>query len=169
MRLLSYRSGSLPRYHPSSPPCGLGTPAPSWRSPRCYAYGSTVPRPDCLTWLREARNLLAAIYGPQAGLITVTIHNEHRQGVEFLLPPDAHGRPANRCRPLDMPTHEVERRLRRVEQAALKAADAKPLPVKALARKAGYRPGSYFSDAITHLCRLGKLVRLPDGVCRPDA
>jgi hypothetical protein len=54
-----------------------------------------------------------------------------------------------------------------VEQAALNAATDSPLPVKALARKAGYRPGSYFSEAVTHLCRLGKLARYPDGVALP--
>jgi hypothetical protein len=108
------------------------------------------------------------MYGPQTGLITVTIYNEQGQGVEFLLPPDVAGRTAKRSRLVNPDPPVVERRLRPVEQAALDAAEAKPLPVKALARKAGYRPGSYFSEAVTHLCRLGRLVRLPEGVCRAE-
>jgi hypothetical protein len=123
---------------------------------------------QCLPWLREARKLLAAIYGPQFGLVTVTIHNAQGQGVEFLLPPEENGRQKKRPWSADAIPNAVERRLRRVEQAAFDAAADKPIPVKALARKAGYRPGSYFSEAITHLCRLGKLVRLPDGVRRVD-
>jgi hypothetical protein len=127
---------------------------------------STVSTPDCLTWLREARRLLAALCGPQAGLITVTIHNEQGRGLEFLLPPDENGRPALRCVLKEEHSGVVERQLRKIEQAALNAAEEQPLPVKALARKAGYRPGSYFSEAVTHLCRIGKLVRVPDGVRR---
>jgi hypothetical protein len=128
----------------------------------------TVPSRDCLTWLREARKLLAAICGRQTGLITVTIHNEHGQGVEFLLPPDDHGRPVTHCVPTETRSELVQRRLRPVEEKALHAAEDTPLPVKALARKAGYRPGSYFSEAVTQLCRLGKLVRVPDGVRRAE-
>src|SRR5262249_27488071 len=58
----------------------------------CRALESTVSAPDCLTWLREARRLLTALRGPQTGIITVTIHNEQGQGLEFLLPPDDNGR-----------------------------------------------------------------------------
>jgi hypothetical protein len=125
-----------------------------------------VPSPKCLPWLREARKLLAAIYGPQQGLITVTINNGQGQAVEFLLPPDENGRPARRPRPTETGSSSVERRFRPVEQAAFDASEDQPISVKALARKAGYKPGSYFSEAVTHLCRLGKLVRVPDGVRR---
>jgi hypothetical protein len=120
---------------------------------------------ECLPWLRDARKLLAAICGPQSGLITVTIHNSRGQGVEFLLPPEEKGRQAYRPRPVD-PAPAVVPRFRRVEQAALDAADDKPMPVKALANKAGYKSGSYFSEAVTHLCRLGMLTRTPDGILR---
>jgi hypothetical protein len=132
----------------------------------CRALDSTVSSPDCLTWLREARQLLTALRGPQTGILTVTIHNEQGQGLEFLLPPDDNGRPALRCMLKEDQPGVRERQLRKIEQAALDAAEEQPLPVKALARKAGYRPGSYFSEAVTHLCRIGKLVRLPDGVRR---
>lgn len=125
-----------------------------------------MPSLECLPWLRAARQLLAAIYGPQLGLITVTIHNAHGQGVELLLPPEENGRHKQRARPTETGPRIVERRLRHVEQAAFNAAEEEPLSVKALARKAGYKPGSYFSEAVTHLCRLGKLVRVPDGVQR---
>jgi hypothetical protein len=110
--------------------------------------------------------LLSAIYGPQSGLITVTIHNNEGQGVEFLLPPEENGRQARRPQPRETAANIIERRFRLVEQAAFQAADDKPIPVKALARKAGYKPGSYFSEAVTHLCRIGMLMRLPEGVCR---
>jgi hypothetical protein len=120
----------------------------------------------CLPWLREARRLLAAIYGTQAGLITVTINNSQGQAVEFLLPPDEKGRQAQRSRPAEMNAGAVEHWFRPVERAAFDAAEDNPISVKALARKAGYKPGSYFSEAVTHLCRLGKLVRGPDGVQR---
>jgi len=125
-----------------------------------------VPSRQTLAWLREARSFLSAIYGPQTGLITVTIHNSHGQGVEFLLPPDDNGRAAQRSRPTDAGHSVIRRWLRPVEQAAFDAAGDKPLAVKALARKAGYKPGSYFSQAVTNLCRLGRLIRLPDGVQR---
>ena len=88
--------------------------------------------------------------------------------MELLLPPDVNGRQPLRSRPVDYSSLVLLRRLRPVEQAALDAAEREPLPVKALARKAGYRPGSYFSNAITQLCRLGKLVRVPDGLRRPS-
>jgi len=88
--------------------------------------------------------------------------------LELLLPPDVNGRQPLRSRPVDYSSLVLLRRLRPVEQAALDAAEREPLPVKALARKAGYRPGSYFSNAITQLCRLGKLVRVPDGLRRPS-
>jgi hypothetical protein len=110
--------------------------------------------------------LLAAIYGPQAGLITVTINNDQGQAVEFLLPPDEKGRQRQRSRPTEIGPGAVDRRFRPVEQAAFDAAEDMPISVKTLARKAGYKPGSYFSEAVTHLCRLGKLVRVPDGVRR---
>ena len=122
---------------------------------------------DCLTWLRAARELLADACGSQSGPITVIIANEHGQGIEFTLPPDVGGRQATRCVPTETRQPLSEPRLRRVEQAALNAASLSPTPVKALARQAGYRPGSYFSEAVTHLCRLGKLARHPDGVCLP--
>ena len=61
-----------------------------------------------------------------------------------------------------------ERRLSPVENAALHAALDKPLSVKKLARLAGYRAGSHFSAAVTQLCRMGKLVRVPDGVRRAE-
>ena len=125
-----------------------------------------MPFPECLPWLREARKLLAAIYGPQPGLITVMVYNPQGQAVEFLLPPEENGRQTRRPQPRDGASTAYECRFRPVEQAAFNAADDKPMPVKALARKAGYKPGSYFSEAVTHLCRLGMLVRVPDGVVR---
>jgi hypothetical protein len=121
-----------------------------------------APR-DCLAWLRAARELLAEACGAPSGLITVIIANEHGQGIEFTLPPDVRGRQPTRCVPTDL----SEPRLRRVERAALNAASTSPTPVKALARQAGYKPGSYFSEAVTHLCRLGRLARRPDGVYLP--
>jgi hypothetical protein len=126
-----------------------------------------VPPRRIIPWLREARDLLSAICGPQTGQITVTIHNDRGQALELLLPPDVNGRQPLRSRPADYSSLVVSRRLRPVERAALEAAENVPLPVKVLARKAGYRPGSYFSNAITQLCRLGKLVRVPDGLRRP--
>jgi hypothetical protein len=125
-----------------------------------------VPSYKCYPWLREGRKLLAAIYGPQPGLITVRIYNSQGQGVEFLLPPEEKGRQARRPSPTGSAFNVFEHHFRPVEQAALDAADDKPKPVKALAIKAGYKPGSYFSEAVTHLCRIGMLVRLPEGVCR---
>jgi hypothetical protein len=120
---------------------------------------------ECLPWLRDARKLLSAICGPQRGLITVTIHNSRGQGAQFLLPPEVNGRQATRPHTTDS-TLDAGPRFRTVEQAALDAAEKEPIPVKALARKAGYKAGSYFSEAVTHLCRLGMLTRTPDGVCR---
>ena len=127
-----------------------------------------VPTFECLPWLREARKLLAAIYGRQSGLLTVTIQNADGQAVEFLLPPEENGRQKARSRPNDEGTGAVERRLSPVEQAALTASLDKPLSVKKLARLAGYKAGSHFSAAVTQLCRMGKLVRVPDGVRRAE-
>ena len=124
-----------------------------------------MPPRRIIPWLREARDLFSAICGPQTGQITVTIHNDRGQALELLLPPDVNGRQPLRSRLAD-PRALVQRPLRRVEQRALDAAESEPLPVKVLARKARYRPGSYFSNAVTQLCRLGKLVRVPDGVRR---
>lgn len=56
--------------------------------------------------------------------------------------------------------------LSEVERNALAAATERPQTVKQLARKAGYRPGSHFSGAVTSLTRRGLLVRTPDGVKR---
>ena len=56
--------------------------------------------------------------------------------------------------------------LNKVERKAWLAAEATPLPVKALARKAGYPNGSYFSAAITSLVRRKLLVRMPEGLRR---
>jgi hypothetical protein len=98
-------------------------------------------------------------------MITVTIQGARGHAIELLLPPDVKGRQLLRSRPADSGSL-VQRPLRRVEQRALNAAENAPYPVKELARRAGYRPGSYFSNAITQLCRLGKLVRLPDGLRR---
>jgi hypothetical protein len=126
-----------------------------------------VPRRDCLAWLRAARELLAETCGAPSGPITVIIANEHGQGIEFTLPPDDCGRQATRYVPTQTLRALAEPRLRRVEQAALNAATTSPIPVKALARQAGYKQGSYFSEAVTHLCRLGRLARHPDGVCLP--
>jgi hypothetical protein len=110
------------------------------------------------------------MFGPQTGLITVTIHNEKGHGIEFLLPPDENGRLKKRSRPTDAGPRTIERSLSKVELAALNAADKAPVTVKALAFRAGYKPGSYFSAAVTKLCRLGELIRVPDGVCRgPEA
>jgi|SRR5262245_38545052 len=94
------------------------------------------------------------------------VHNRQGQAVEFLLPPEENGRQTRRLRPKEEEPNAVERRFRPVERAAFNAADDQPIPVKALARKAGYKAGSYFSEAVTHLCRLGMLVRVPDGVVR---
>src|SRR5262249_7191103 len=93
---------------------------------RLPPLGLIVSSPHCLPWLREARQLLAAIYGPQSSLITVTIHNTHGQGVEFLLPPDENGRHKQRSRPVERKLEIVERQLRPVELAALEAAEDKP-------------------------------------------
>jgi hypothetical protein len=49
--------------------------------------------------------------------------------------------------------------LREVERNALEAATRELTPTAQLAVRAGYAPGSYFSAAVTRLCRLGLLVR----------
>lgn len=54
--------------------------------------------------------------------------------------------------------------LRRVHRKLLEKATAEPVPTKKLVHLAGYKENTYARDAVTYLCRLGLLVRTPDGV-----
>jgi hypothetical protein len=59
------------------------------------------------------------------------------------------------------------RALREVERAAVSAATSEFLPVKVLARKAGYVYGSFFRQAVAELIRMGLLERGLGGVRHP--
>lgn len=56
-------------------------------------------------------------------------------------------------------------RLHEVQRNAILAATDKPVPMKVLARLAGYKLTSYFRGAVTALVRAGLLRRVPDGLC----
>lgn len=76
--------------------------------------------------------------------------------------------PAEATQPRKGRRRKADGELSEVERLALAAATLQPLPVKVLARLAGFEPGSHFAAAVTNLVRMGLLRRTADGVSRAE-
>lgn len=113
--------------------------------------------------------------GPVSGKNVGVARGDGVQAVVFLtpyerwtLPPGAADRLADAVASLSGQAADSQNdRLTPTETAILEAAASTPMPVKALARRAGCKMNSHFRATVAKLVRARRLVRTSDGVALP--